>query len=290
VNEVAMRRAAPLAFAVLAAALPAAAAGAPPALSAVASAAFPALPELAAAPASIPAEERVPGLVVQRASFDAGRSMMIRATDGQCLRGPSDWADPAADPLEVASETVRVHAGVMPFRIERLVEAEGGAAALEVQDVWVDPATQGARVHASARLPLTRLAADPGLAVYGLRAGAALHVVVPTTQAATIVDAEGGFRTAQCAHARAPMDPPARGHGAMLQILAFPRPEEAPIPWADPRATLERPRSISVSLTQLSRDPAPILSVRMAWARAGSTPRAATMEHFEVQANPEDAH
>ena len=279
-KKTAMRRAAPLALSMSVvcaafaapsafAAPPASPAPSPPRLSAVTAIAFPALPELAAAPAEIPAGERVDGLAFVPV-FWGGNHIGIRAEDGKCLRGPLDWTDAPDKPLSTIAISVRTFARVLPVRTERLVRSEDGSAALEVQDVWIDGRTRAARVHATARLPLTRLGAGPvGLPVYAARAGAALHVVVPTEHRGVTLDDQGGFRHVECQHVRVALEPPGPGGGTMAQVSALAPSTPAPIPFDEKPGQL-RPFTITASLTQLSRDPEPVVSVRVAWARTPS--------------------
>lgn len=282
-----MRRAASLSSVVVAvaalaasSALAAPAAPAPPRLSAVASAAFPALPELVKAPADIPAGERVDGLELQVAPWGGGNHTEIRAVAGQCLRGPMAWTDAPDKPVISSMDSLRAFARVLPVRTERLVQEKDGTAALEVQDLWVDPRSRAARLHATTRLPLTRLGAGPGgMGIYGLRASGALHVVVPAEQRGVVVDSQGGFHHMDCGHVRVALDPPEKGSGAMAQIATFAAPPPAPIPVAEAAGQL-RPLLITASLTQLSRDPEPVVSVRAAWTRTtpfqpGPIPQAA---------------
>lgn len=279
-KKTAVRRAAPLAlpmFVVCAALAAPSAFAAPsaspapsaPRLSAVTAVAFPALPELAAAPAEIPAGERVDGLAFAQALWGKNH-IDIRAEGGKCLRGPLDWTDAPDKPLSTITTSVRTFARVLPVRTERLVRSEDGSAVLEVQDVWIDARTRAARVHATARLPLTHLGAGPvGLPVYAARAGAALHVVVPTEHRGVTLDDQGGFRHVECQHVRVALEPPGPGGGTMAQVSALAPSTLAPIPFDEDPGQL-RPITVTASLTQLSRDPEPVVSVRVAWARTPS--------------------
>jgi hypothetical protein len=256
-----------LAAAALAASVAASAAPATPAFDAVATGAFPALPDRAAAPASIPAGEKVDGLVVEQppsSPREHRRHAYLRVEGSQCLYGVAEWVTALDEAPTSKAATVSAYAGVTPFRQERLVQAEDGSGALEVDDLWVDPATLGARVFATKRIPLTRLAAGPGeFAVYGLRAGDSLHVVVPTEQVTFYRESDGRFRSVECGHVRARVEIEAEG-GAMASISAFPKLPPPAIPRADRDPS--RPLAVQVSLSKVSRDPAPLLGVTVAWA------------------------
>ena len=82
--------------------------------------------------------------------------------------------------------------------------------------------------------------------------------------------AAGGISSTECQHLRVALDSPARGDGEMVQLAAFPQVQPAPAPFAEPTPHLRVPLAITVSLTQMSRDPAPVLSVRVAWARTSA--------------------
>lgn len=259
-----------VAAAALGASTAAGAAPAVPAFDAIAQGAFPALPDRGAAPASVPAGERVEGLVVEAMKPWRGqirRHVNVHAEGRQCLYTLTGWLDALEEAPSSKGVTMSVHAGVMPMRQERLIEAPDGSAALEVADLWVDPATLGARVHATTRVPLTRLAGGPGeFAVHGLRAGGVLHVVAPTERPSVFRDGDGGVRSVECGHVRVPLEVQPEA-GSMALIGAFPKRPPAPIPRVD--ANEDRQLAVHVSLSQVSRDPAPVLGVTIAWARTG---------------------
>ncbi|MBL8608680.1 MAG: hypothetical protein JNL38_15245, partial [Myxococcales bacterium] len=68
--------------------------------------------------------------------------------------------------------------GVIPIRSEKLVE-RGESVSLQVTDMWVDPATTGARLIGKREVPLKLMKAAPGdVRVYMARDAAAVALVV----------------------------------------------------------------------------------------------------------------
>ena len=201
--------------------------------------------------------------------------------DGRCLRGPSDWGDPLERPRGNTSTWIRAAAPVLPIRTERIVRA-GDGAALEIADVWVDPRSHGARLNRAVRLPLTPIGKGPGdFMVHGVRVGAALHVVAPTEHMGAVRTSAGGVQHIECGHLRVILDAPAPGEGSMVQLGTFMRAEPAPALSSAVLPGQRTPLAITVSLTQISRDPAPVLSVRVARTR--------TVDPPEPHRRPEDS-
>jgi hypothetical protein len=232
-------------------ALAAAPAHAAPAFDALPSGTFPSLPRPLTGPAHLDAAERAPGLQVTRgAGYGARRYVELATPEGYCLRDAVSLAPADAAPTMRAT-ALRSEAGVLPVRVERLVELAAGAT-LEVADVWVDATTGGARLAAVVVLPLAELArAAGGARVYGLRVGETLHVVAASPAGAFVRDADGEAGFTSCSHARVTLRAaPGAGEAAQLFVPAAP-------PSADARGSL----LVSASVSQLSRDPSPLVSV-----------------------------
>ena len=226
-------------------------------------------------PAALPSEASIPQLGVRgnrpppgpaaRAPTTAAPSppaalepATLTATDpGACLSSLHSIGEPD----RTRAMVLAVVPGVVPVRIERLVVQET-TALLEMVDAWVDPASLGAREFRRVEVPLGLLAAGPrGASIYAARIAGGLIVAAPTLGAATLSDRSGrhGF---DCAMVLAFL-PVQRGQGSALiaAITRKVRVKLTPVQTNDPERDLIV--NLSLSVSQLTHDPEPLLSVTM---------------------------
>jgi hypothetical protein len=172
---------------------------------------------------------------------------------------------------------------------ESFVSDGEGRGSLRIVDAWVDPRTQGVRLIGRSTLPLARVFAGPnGLELYAARDGAAVQVVVraggrggprdgerdPSLLNLAAILPDGNVATSDCGHVRFALKAsPGDAQMATLQSFALLRPlgAEAPISPSTEQGTKpaeeirRRPFQLSVSASQSTVDPRPVLSLAVAW-------------------------
>jgi hypothetical protein len=182
-------------------------------------------------------------------------------------------------------------AAVHAVHSEAFVLEGEGRGSLRIVDAWVDPRTRGVRLIGRSTLPLVRIFSGPnGLELYAARDGTAAQVVVRAgggggpddparaellNLAAILPD--GSVTSSDCGHMRFMLRPsPGDAQMATLQSVAFLRPfgsEAAPSPLAasveqtatPPQDVRRRLFQLSVSASQSTVDPRPVLSIAIAW-------------------------
>lgn len=263
----------------LVAGAPAEAAGTP-SFSSVPEARVPEMLHPKDAPDAIPAGERIDGVRVDENAHRMQPAFATVAADGgRCV---SIGAIPqGVPPSGFAGTSIRV-GGVLPMRVERLVERKPGEAELEIVDAWVDTRTSSIRPVVTTRVPLTTLAKGPAsYAVYGFRKGNELQVVMPSPDRMGYVDPRGQIGVATCGHLRIGLDATAK-NGAMLITAGRIRTTRAPSSRrpapsfhpetllgqneAPPPDTVMRVVQASVSVSRTKRERDPLLSVSVGWA------------------------
>jgi hypothetical protein len=209
----------------------------------------------------------------------------IAAGPGRCIAFPANDAELDANLMMMSN------AGVVPIRSERLVEGSDGGMTLEIEQGWLDAGTMGARSVSRSALPLVELGRGPGdgghggaLAVYGYRTEEGVEVLVPVASSMVFRDAEGSVGTSRCGFARLVL-PAYKTASTVVAVGPWPAPPPpmTPAPAATPMtpapattpapvagAPVSRNVQVSVSLSKMSRDPAPVLSVSVTWADDGS--------------------
>lgn len=191
--------------------------------------------------------------------------------------------------------------GVSAVHTERF-EEQNGSAVLEIVDVWVDPATRGARVLAKKTLPLALV----GASAYGVRVFAARDdrgkdklvqfVLVPDAKHREDDAGMLGISSevhmmarSQCGHLRLAL--PVTDEGASAQLfMSVLVSETKPDPTAATAVPSEhlakrrrtdssdaerkfRTLTAQVSVSKTVRDPEPVLSVSFGWAARESSQR-----------------
>ncbi|MDI1446727.1 hypothetical protein [Polyangium sp. 6x1] len=230
------------------------------------------------APDAIPAGERVEGVRVDGTMFKGAPTFTaVNAEGGRCL---SVGAIPqGVPPSGSAGTSIRV-GGVLPLRVERLVERKPGEAELEIIDAWLDGRTSSVRPATTTRVPLTVLARGPAsYAVYGFRKGSELQVVIPSgNERIGYVDPRAQIGFTQCGHLRMGLDTTAK-NGAMIVAAVHIRTTRTssarsqarvfhPFVMAQGLAPDEvmRALQISASTSRTKREREPLLSVSVGWA------------------------
>ena len=232
------------------------------------------------APDAIPAGETLQGVRIDGSMFKGQPTFAsVQAEGGRCLSVGA--IPPGVAPSGMAQTSIRVGA-VLPLRVERLVERAPGEAELEVVDGWLDGRTSSMRLVTTTRVPLTTLAKGPGsYAVYGLRKGGDLQVVLPVHDRLGYVDPRGQIAFTMCGHLRITLDTTAK-NGAMIVAAgrirtnrpssprppapSFPMPQVMPQSQALPADVTMRMVQVSVSTSRTKRDREPLLSVSVGWA------------------------
>lgn len=184
---------------------------------------------------------------------------------------------------------------------ERLVT--GSSPRLELADAWVDPSTRGARSISRSTLPLAPVANGPrGVRVYAAREGRSVHFVVTRAKSdaplpgksigdkvlsallpgetghdprafleasiggLTIVGSGGEMGRSDCGHARVRLDSAGGGSTATLQTeVVLPAREGDGDGIVAAREIRLRTLQIHLSVSQLSADREPVLSVSFGW-------------------------
>lgn len=151
---------------------------------------------------------------------------------------------------------------VVSVRAERL-SLEGGPA-LVVDDFFVDPAAAQVKREATRRLPLVKVADAPqGLAIYAFREHHQLHLVL-TAPLATMIGPNARPIPLGCGMSRVSLETTGRSGVATSFAIGLPgsvEPERVEQFHAYDPIPMRRAVRVSVSVSQTSRDPAPILSL-----------------------------
>jgi hypothetical protein len=182
---------------------------------------------------------------------------------------------------------------VTELHVERVIERDG-ATSLESTDVWVDATTLGVRLVAKAVLPLRQVGSAPGglklFAGRDERSDGKRYLQFIVLRNADFVDRHSGaisgtragsiLPATTCSHARVALLSNKPGETASLQLMTMlpplPPSELSPAPPGSrvppPTKTSGkndlrvRPLRIHVSVSQTTRDSAPVLAVSTAWA------------------------
>ena len=244
-------------------------AGATPGFQAIAAGALPPAPVVSASPVAID-EGAVPwltitGLGAPLARPGAGKKKGAKAppvfeenqlttTTGGCLRVLSSGHE--ADLAE--SLVVNVAEALVPVQREQVIRDEQGGARLALAQAWVDLRTRSARPIAGVEVPLTRLQPTfAGLDTWGVREPGGLRVVVSIAPEA-VGTRRGMLVTQPCQLAMLQVRDDPDGH---QESLDFNR-DYLDRPLADNNlSTVTRPLRLLASLSRLSRDRDPVVSV-----------------------------
>jgi hypothetical protein len=182
-------------------------------------------------------------------------------------------------------------AAVHAVHSEAFVSEGEGRGSLRIVDAWVDPRTRGVRLIGRSTLPLSRIFSGPnGLELYAAHDGTAVQIVVRASGgdgpndparadllnlAAVLPD--GTVTGSDCGHVRFTLRPsPGDAQMATLQSVASLSPLVAGGVSPQPSASVEqaakpaqearrRPFQLSVSASQSTSDPRPVLSIAIAW-------------------------
>jgi len=245
-----------------------------PSFSSVSEARVPEMLHPKDAPDTIPAGESVEGVRVDGSAFKGAPTFTaVQADGGRCVSVGA--IPPGVPPSGSGGTSIRV-GGVLPLRVERLVERKPGEAELEIVDAWFDGRTSSVRQVASTRVPLTVLAKGPeAYVVYGFRKGDELQVVIPVQDRIGYVDPRGQIGFTQCGHLRLGLDTTTK-NGAMIVAAGRIRTKRAssaqrPAPSFHPQAqalpvdTMMRVVEVTVSTSRTKREREPLLSVSVGW-------------------------
>jgi hypothetical protein len=217
-----------------------------------------------------------------RATFRGGVNATEEA-DTEWGAGGSFTADTQVTPKHPDDPT----SGVSAVHVERVID-QGGGASLESIDAWVDPATQGARLIARSVVPLVLAGTSSGTKVFVGRderpnGKRFLQVVLvpprgPTGAAANVfsrqawVRAKDTFAHASCGHVRVALTlstgAEANDHAVFQTSLLI---GTAPAVTNDPRqGSLQELRirnlAVQASISKVTKDPEPVVSISFAWA------------------------
>ena len=240
-----------------------------PAWSDIPTGSIPLPPDHSAAPRNVDASEHVAGLSVERDARSAfsttRRRVTVSGRDRLCLTGNVDFSS-ESDPAEHQLTTDLRLPVVTAVRTERIVLAADGKASLEIADVWIDPQTLGSRELSRTAIPLARIGRAPnGAGIYAFRQGEQLSLVVPTPGRSGIRGSDGQVSVADCQSARVSVGAPDPGGSALVST-----PLELPTTaGASRRAGV---MDVNLSVSRLSRDPAPVVSIAVTWAEDEPTP------------------
>lgn len=190
------------------------------------------------------------GALPPRAAFEEAH---VRARGAGCLRIALENRDQLAQPALVIPQ----REGVIPVQLERVSYA-GDEARLEVAQAWLDARTLGVRSISSTKAPLLRLLpTQHGVDVWGVRERGGLRVVA--SMAPSAVGAQRDQYSAEvCSTASIFLrDTP----GGQQETTSFTRQVWQPAPGRPALAAQPRVFALTASLSRLSRDPEPLLSV-----------------------------
>jgi hypothetical protein len=267
------------------------------------------------APASIAAGETMEGITTSRLTDPRIAVTQHARKGGRRAEAGSQAAEAARSPVfetiaagpgrcltfgENGSEvegnlSLMSNAGVVRIRSERLAPGSDGGMKLEVVEGWLDAATMGTRAVSTSALPLAEIGggaseggSGPALKVYGYRSAGGVEVVVPVASSLFFRDAEGTVGTSRCGFVRLLL-PSYKAAAAVVAVgplsASTPPMTQAPATAQADAVVKVRNVQVSASLTKLSRDPAPLLSVSVTWADDGATaPGAASTA--DVDHNP----
>lgn len=256
----------------------------------------------------IPMRERVVWVMTDprlAQSMKSGEGMDFLSGAHGCLSDPfrmdhfgrqkGGWSETQSAQIQLMMKSAdNPTGGVTAVHAEEVVQSDKGAT-LEIIDAWVDPATKGARLISKASLPL-KLVRGPffGVNVYAARDerdGKVDFVVVrpksKSTMAANIFalrpDGMSSSST-QCTHHRVELETRPTGDLATFVVHAeLPSLDPKPIKPRAERIVREgfsevevrtRQLHVQVSVSQLSREKSPLVSVSATWAQRESIERA----------------
>ena len=218
-----------------------------------------------------------------RAVFRANRD--ADEADSEWGSGGSFSAETQVTPKRADDPT----SGVAAVHVERVID-QGGGASLESTDAWVDPATQGARLIARSVVPLVLAGTASGTKVFVGRderpnGKRFLQVVLVPPHAAAgaatpfvrqaWVRTKSSIAHGSCSHIRvaltlAPGAAEANDH-ATFQTSLLLGTQPAPASEATQgRGSLQELRirnlSVQASISKVTKDPEPVVSVSFSWA------------------------
>jgi hypothetical protein len=213
---------------------------------------------------------------------------MTMTNGGKEARGDKiDWQTSAQASISVFSTKIDPMykasyerlAGIRLVKREALDLSDASHPKLSVKLAWIDPDTKGARLVEEHAIALTKIATAPGgVRIYGARSGNDVEVIVTAGDhdeigsSITLVNADGGFGSSGCGHAKMRLHLEKKGEAAMVSAL-----EEVVIGEIkthvaegeddeDAREIRVRPLRVDASLTWLSRDAQPVFSLNLGWA------------------------
>lgn len=214
----------------------------------------PSLPERSSAPMSVSKSSSVERLKienndtqVQVAPTDARTCVSLNVSDVR----PRHYLQPST--------------GLTAVRAERIEYHDEGAE-LSIHDYWVDTTRGGATLAKVTRIPLTHLTSKLDVDVFAFRDGSALEVVAATRHG-VVIDAQ--VDAARCAHARSRLTASPKDGGILRYIVAVARPTaDFEVDDARRHSVSSEERfhqlmtgvNVTVSISQLRRDRAPVIS------------------------------
>ena len=198
---------------------------------------------------------------------------------------PKEWRSQLQPMVTISVDRERGGGTVQAIHLERIIE-DGGRVALEMIDAWVDRQTRGARLIGRSTLPLALVKTVLGGGrVFAARDRDNVQLVFIEPQAevrfgrqplmATVPG--GGMAMSSCGHIRVPLKVE-KGQGEAVTIMAT-----LPLPSLEPRDHTQaksasksestegrdearaRPMHVHASVSWVSRDKEPIVSVSMGW-------------------------
>lgn len=171
-----------------------------------------------------------------------------------CLRVPQPNREQFGQP----QLTISYAEGVVPIQFERLVYTADGAR-LEMAQLWLDARTLGVQPISARRVPLTRLLpTQQGIDVWGVREHGGLRVLMALSPAA-VGSQKGQYNSQPCSFVHMHVQDTPDGHQNAVSFT--------PYLWKQAAAgqpeltTIPQPFIVTASLSRLSRDPEPLLSV-----------------------------
>lgn len=185
-------------------------------------------------------------------------------TEGACVM----MADQAASGFRQSQ--IYTTSGQPPVivRVENLREDPGGTATYEVSDVVVDSKTLGTKELSKSSVALKKIGVgQDGVVAWGFRTGDTLHVLVANATAGNLVDDDGRFVNMSCGalHVELPVekDQARSVNGFVMRMVTIEdtRTNDQKVP-PHPQ---QRRMSFAASVSQLSADKTPVLSVTMRW-------------------------
>jgi|SoiMethySBSTD1v2_1073268.scaffolds.fasta_scaffold02683_16 hypothetical protein len=153
-----------------------------------------------------------------------------------------------------------------PLNTERVV-TEGNAAYLLARSYWVDAATGGLELVDDRKVKLTPVARrEKFLDVYAFRGSRELHLVFRVPENSAMIAANGGTAQLGCGLKRLSFPLGERADLALSFALGLPEKNPKPGPGFNAAQTIPLAEAfrVSASISQTSRDPAPVISVTVA--------------------------